>query len=182
MVVSALSYEEIALADPSRQWEMHDGKLREKPPMSDAHNLVVHRLDQQLVRQLDFDVYDIRINLTRIRRDDRHFYIPDLAVIPVPNSNPLATRPQPLEAFRIPVPLVAEVWSHSAGDYDVDEKLPQYMARDDREIWRLHPLERTLTTWRRQPDGTYIEALFRSGKIEPIALPGVTIDLDLLFA
>jgi Uma2 family endonuclease len=182
MITKELTYEEIALADLSRQWEMDDGRLREKPPMSDAHNVVLHRLDHQLVRQLDFDLYDIRLNLARVRLDARHYYIPDLAVIPVPSLRPLATRTQPLEVFAFPLPLVAEVWSPSTGTFDVDKKLPHYETRGDREIWRLHPFDLTLTAWRRQPDGFYTEAVHRSGKVSPIALPGVTIDLDLLFA
>jgi Uma2 family endonuclease len=182
MVVKALTYEEIALADPSRQWEMHDGRLREKPPMSDAHNVVIHRLDHQLVPQLDFAIYDIRLNLARVRRDERHYYIPDLAVIPVPSLKPLLTRTQPLEVITQPLPLVVEAWSPSTGRVDLDEKLPHYMARGDLEIWHLHPYEMTLTAWRRQPDGTYTETVLRSGKIQLWALPSVTIDLDRLFA
>jgi Uma2 family endonuclease len=77
--------------------------------------------------------------------------------------------------------LVVEVWSPSTGGYDIDAKLPTYRARGDREIWRIHPYERTLTTWRRQPDGSYAETVHRGGTIEPIAVPGVTIDLDALF-
>jgi Uma2 family endonuclease len=181
MVVKELTYEEIALADPSRQWEMHDGRLREKPPMSDAHNVVLHRLDHQLVPQLDFDRYDIRINIARVRRDERHYYIPDLAVIPIPSLKPLATRTQPLEIFTIPLPLVAEVWSPSTGDFDVLAKLPIYKERGDQEIWLLHPFERTLTAWQRQTNGEYSMSIHCSGTIEPIALSGVVIDLDTLF-
>lgn len=181
MVVQALTYEEIALADPSRQWEMHDGRLREKPPMSDAHNVVIHRLAYQLFQQLDVDAFDIRINFARARLDDRHYYIPDLAVVPVPSSKPLATRTQPLEVFPDPLLLVAEGWSPSTGDFDVDEKLPRYMARGDREIWRLHPFEVTLTAWRRQPDGSYTKVILRGGQVQLVALPDVTIDLDLIF-
>ncbi len=182
MVVAAPSYEEIALADPSRPWEMHDGRLLEKPGMSDAHHVVIHRLDHQLVPQLDFSVYDIRINFARIRRDDRHYYIPDLAVIPIPSLQSLVTRTQPLEVFTIPLPLVVEAWSPSTGGYDVRAKLPHYIDRGDSEIWFLHPYERTLTAWRRQADGTYPETILRGGTVQPVALPNVSIDLDRLFA
>lgn len=51
----------------------------------------------------------------------------------------------------------------------------------DLEIWRIHPLDRTLTAWRRQEDGTYREADHAGGTIQPMTLPGVTIDLDRLF-
>ena len=76
---------------------------------------------------------------------------------------------------------MVEVWSPSTGDYDVDAKLPVYQQRGDREIWRIHPYERTLTSWLRQPDGSYQETLHRGGIVALVALPGVTIDLDELF-
>jgi Uma2 family endonuclease len=86
-----------------------------------------------------------------------------------------------LEAYEAPLPLVVEVWSPSTGEYDVDSKLPEYQRRGDLEIWRLQPYERTLTAWRRQPDGTYAETVCTGDTIRPIGLPGVAIDLDTLF-
>ncbi|GIW03709.1 MAG: hypothetical protein KatS3mg059_0329 [Thermomicrobiales bacterium] len=44
------------------------------------------------------------------------------------------------------------------------------------------PYERTLTAWRRQPDGTYTTQTYHGGIIRPAELPGVTVDLDALFA
>jgi Uma2 family endonuclease len=76
---------------------------------------------------------------------------------------------------------VVEVWSPSTGDYDVDAKLPVYQQRGDLEIWRIHPYERTLTAWRRQPNGSYQETIHREGVVKPAALPGVAIDLGPLF-
>jgi Uma2 family endonuclease len=86
-----------------------------------------------------------------------------------------------LAIFSEPLPLVVEVWSPSTGGYDVDAKLPIYQRRGDLEIWRIHPFERTLTAWRRQPDGSYEETIYRGGIVEPVALPGVSIDLEALF-
>jgi Uma2 family endonuclease len=84
--------------------------------------------------------------------------------------------------YREPVPLVVEIWSPSTGSYDIDGKIPEYMNRGDQEIWRLHPYERTLKGWRRQADGSYQEFILSRGIVEPVALSGVTIDLDRLFA
>ncbi len=53
--------------------------------------------------------------------------------------------------------------------------------RGDLEIWRLHPYDRTLTVWRRQDDGSYETFQQAGGTIQPIALPGVVVDLDALF-
>ncbi len=75
---------------------------------------------------------------------------------------------------------MAEVWSPSTGGTDVRTKIAEYQERGDLEIWFLHPFERTLLAWRRQPDGTYTEELYRIGKVQPVALPDVTIDLETL--
>ena len=182
MVVTTLDYEQIALAEPDRQWELHDGQLREKPPVSHGHNRLLNRLDHQLQRQLNLDEYELRVGGSRVRRSaDRH-YIPDLLVVPVWQTQALEAHPERLEVLVEPLPLVVEVWSPSTGVYDVDSKLPEYQARGDLEIWRLHPRDRLLTAWRRQPDGSYTETEYRSGTVPIASLPGVVIDLDRLLA
>lgn len=93
---------------------------------------------------------------------------------------PLRGRRDVLEAYGAPLPLVVEVWSPSAGEYNVDSKLPEYRRRGDIEIWRIHPFDRTLTAWRRQRDGSYTEAHY-TAVVHPVALPNVAIDLDTLF-
>jgi Uma2 family endonuclease len=88
---------------------------------------------------------------------------------------------QVLESYDTPLPLVVEIWSRSTGDYDIETKLREYQRRGDLEIWRIHPYERTLTAWRRQPDGSYAESFHTEGIVHPIALPNVTIELDRFF-
>jgi Uma2 family endonuclease len=95
---------------------------------------------------------------------------------------PLLNLQDVLEIYDQPLPLVVEVWSRSTGEYDVEEKLAVYQQRGDLEIWRIHPYERTLTAWRRLPDGSYEEVIFSEGIVHPVALPGVEIDLAVLFA
>jgi hypothetical protein len=58
--------------------------------------------------------------------------------------------------------------------------LPTYRERGDREIWSIHPYERTLTVWRRLPAGGYAEDLSRGGIVPVASLLGVTIDFDAL--
>jgi Uma2 family endonuclease len=161
--------------------EVHRGQLREKPSMSFDHGDVTTYLGFQLAGQLDRKNYRVHVNNGRVRRTEATYYIPDLIIIPLRLADPFRGRPGVLEIYDDPLPLVAEVWSESTGDYDVEEKLPEYMKRGDREIVRLHPYERTLISWRRQPDGTYTETVYRGGKVELYALPGVFIDLDELF-
>ena len=181
MPVSEQTYRQLALEDPHGQWELHCGALRQKPNMTVEHNYITSRLFTRLREQLDEHEFDVRLNLGRVRRSAENYYIPDVYVIPMDLIRPLRRRPDVLEAYEVPLPLVVEVWSPSTGDYDIDTKLPEYQRRGDREIWRIQPYERTLTAWRREADGTYIETLYTGGTVHPVALPGVTIDLDALF-
>ncbi len=177
--VSEAEYEDIVLAEPIETWELHDGQLREKPGMTWDHDEVVIMLGYHLVRQLDRRQFRVRVE-GRVRRPGTIFR-PDVFVVPTGYGEEFRGRPNVLAIFGKPLPLVVEVWSRSTGTYDVDARFPVYQQRGDLEIWRIHPFERTLTAWRRQPDGTYSETLIREGLVYPVALPNVTIDLDELF-
>lgn len=182
MPVSKKTYELVALEDPEGHWELHCGVLRQKPDMSVEHNYLMSQLWGLLFQQLDPQAFAVRSNSGRTRRASESYYIPDVIVIPMDLVRAQRSHdPNALEAYDAPLPLVVEVWSPSTGDYDVESKLPEYQRRGDLEIWRIHPYERTLTAWRRHPDGTYTETLFRAGVIRPVALPGVTVDLDTFF-
>ncbi len=182
MSVTERTYEQIALEEPERQWELHQGALREKPAMSVEHNHVQRELYGFLYDQLDRTRFKISMNSSRLRLSDDVHYIPDLVVIPAAFVTRMRQQPGLLEVYRDAMPLVVEVWSPTTGSYDVDTKIPAYQARGDAEVWRLHPFERTLTAWRRQPDGTYEQTVYRGGTVQSVALPNVTIDLDALFA
>ncbi len=181
MVVAKVNFEQIALSDPERPWELHHGELRVKPAMSLGHNHVLAYLDHLLQRQLPWEHYEVRVNTGRLRQTADNYYIPDLFIIPRSFIHDWQDRATELDVITDPLPLLVEVWSRSTGGIDFAEKLPAYQDRGDREIWYLHPFERTLTAWRCQPDGTYTMTIYRGGKIHPIAFPEVTIDLDLLF-
>jgi Uma2 family endonuclease len=170
------------LKQPDRKWELVDGRLREKPGMTLGHNWTEMKLGYQLMAQLDWSEFQVRVDAGRVRRPGATFYIPDVFVLPVAATEPFRDRVDLLEIYDQPLPLVVEVWSPSTAEYDVTEKLADYRRRGDEEIWFLHPFERTLTAWRRKPDGTYEETVFRGGTVRPAALPGVAIDLDALFA
>ncbi|MHB8576224.1 MAG: Uma2 family endonuclease, partial [Dehalococcoidia bacterium] len=154
MSVSIQTYEQVALEDGDAQWELVCGRLRKKPGMTTEHGYTEANLLLALVTQLDRRVYQVRENGTRLRVSTGSFYVPDLCVVPLDliRRGALA-RPRRLEVYDEPMPLVVEVWSPSTGGYDVDVKLKEYQLRGDAEIWRIHPYERTLIAWRRQPDG-----------------------------
>jgi Uma2 family endonuclease len=180
MPVSEQTYLELALEDPG-QWELHCGHLRRKPGMTAEHNEVAFELGLRLGNQLDRSRYHVRVSMGHVRRSSESYYIPDVFVIPTEQFEALRGRPNTLETYSAPLPLVIEVWSPSTGDYDVDSKLPEYQARGDLEIWRVHPFDRTLTAWRRQVDGSYSMSEYAGGVVQPVPLPGVAIDLDTLF-
>ena len=181
MVVSEEAYERVALGDPDGKWELVCGRLRQKPIMTTEHNAVQRMLHLQLVRQLDEGELVVSVDTSRVRIPSGTHNIPDLFVLPRAYERRLRERPRTFEVYRDPLPLVVEVWSPSTGTYDVESKVREYQQRGDIEIWRIHPYEQTLTAWRRQPDGTYTEAVFRGGTIQPVALPNVTIDIERLF-
>jgi Uma2 family endonuclease len=180
MTISAETYERVALEDPDGKWELACGRLRQKPSMTHAHNDAGFELAYMLRSQLDHSQYNVRADAGRVRTAGSYF-IPDVFVIPIALTSPFRGRADVLEAYNQPLPLVVEVWSPSTGDYDVTEKLAEYKRRGDAEIWLVHPFERTLTAWRRQPDGAYNEEVFTEGEVEPVALPGVRIPLEPLF-
>jgi Uma2 family endonuclease len=162
-------------------WELHDGKLVEKPGVTWQHGDIIERLGYLLRHQLDWNSYRVRENEGRLRKPKDTIFIPDIAVIPTAYGAEFRDR-LVLAILAHPLPLVVEVWSPSTGDYDIDTKIPIYQLRGDLEIWRIHPYERTLTRWVRQPDGTYAESIHRGGSVSPVALPSVVIDLDALFS
>ena len=180
--VSDELYEQVALADPSVRWELHCGDLVRKPVMTTEHDHLSRRLARIVGHQLDPERFDVATNGGRLRVSEGRYYVPDVCVIPMELVRRRLTWSPRLEVFDEPMPFVVEVWSPSTGDYDVEQKLPEYRRRGDEEIWLLHPRRRTLTAWRRQPDGSYSETLYTGGLVHPVTLLGVAVDLDELFA
>jgi Uma2 family endonuclease len=178
-LISEEAYLRFVLSGVEGSWELHDGRLVEKPAMTFRHGQIPMLLGHFLLSQLDRAQFQV-VSELRVRRSSATVFVPDLMVVPAAYSEEIRDRPV-LAIFSDPLPLVVEVWSPSTGDYDVDAKLPVYQQRGGLEIWRIHPYERTLTAWRRQPDGSYQETIHREGVVKPAALPGVAIDLGPLF-
>ena len=177
--ISEEAYQKFVLSGVDGSWELHDGRLVEKPAMTFRHGQIPMLLGHFLLSQLDRDAYAV-VSELRVRKTSATVFMPDLMVVPTAYSKEIRDRPV-LAIFSDPLPLVVEVWSPSTGDYDVDAKVPVYQQRGDLEIWRIHPYERTVTSWQRQPDGSYQETIHRGGIVTPVALPGVAIDLETLF-
>jgi len=180
-VVSEAAYRQLVLEEPDAHWELDCGRLRQKPGMTAAHNQTISRLLRQLYGQLDERAFDVRSNDGRVRLSPQHYYIPDVCVVPIEMVLPQLPA-RDLEAYGLPLPLIVEVWSPSTGKYDVGSKLVEYQRWGDLEIWLIHPYDRTLIAWVRQPDGSYVDTLHTEGIVRPEALAGVAIDLSALFA
>ena len=175
------AYEAFVLSGVERLWELHDGELVEKPGMSWEHLNINSLLGHLLQDQLDPSDYRVLIE-GRVQRLTDTIFLPDVMVVPKSYGDPFRGKPRTLAIFPGALPLVVEVWSASTGDYDVDTKIPVYQQRGDLEILRIHPYERTVTSWARQPDGSYRETVYRGGVVALAALPGGEIDLERLFA
>jgi len=173
-------YRELALNEEDRLWELWDGVPEEKPGMSFDHDAVATYLGAMLINQLDRRDYWVNVNGGKARRSDRYYFIPDVVVIPDSYALRLRGDPRGFNAHAEPLPLVVEVWSPTTGQYDFATKLHGYRERGDAEIWFIHPFERTLTAWRKQPDGRYQEEHYEGGIVPVASLPGVTIDLNAL--
>jgi Uma2 family endonuclease len=181
MRVNEQDFLKLVMNDPKGQWELHCGELVQKPDMTLEHNWATRQLGFILHEQLDRAEYDVVPNMGHVHHSPDHYYIPDLYVVPMAYIRRLHRQPRALEMYGDPLPLVVEVWSPTTGRYDVQTKLHEYQRRGDLEIWYIHPYDRTLRAWSRQPDGTYAETLHTDGMVRPASLPGVAIDLDQLF-
>jgi len=150
--------------------------------MTFRHNRYSVHLAHQLLNALDLRVYDVRVDNGRVRGTHVTYFIPDVLVLPLRLAEPMFDRSDALVVYTDPLPFVAEIWSPSTGAYDIDSKFDESKRRGDLEIWRVHPFDRTVTMWRRQSGGEYIDSVVRRGRIELVGLPGVFVDLDLLLA
>jgi Uma2 family endonuclease len=169
------------MEEPDAKWELFDGEPRRKPCMTWEHDDIAFYLGVSLANQLDPRVYRVRSEAGRVRRPAGRFFIPDVFVVAMAQAPRDRGRPGVLEEHTEPLPLVVEVWSTSTGRYDVQTKLASYRERGDREIWFVHPYDRTITIWRRQADGSYTESTVQGGRVQPSTLPNVTVDFDTLF-
>jgi Uma2 family endonuclease len=180
--MSEQEYRELALNEEDRLWELWDGVLVEKPGMSMRHDVVASYLMHLLQSQLDPRDYLVNVNGGKARRSARFYFIPDVVVIPTSFLLSGWDDPRAFNAHAEPLPLVVEVWSRTTAAYDYAVKLQDYRERGDLEIWYIHSYERTLTAWRKQPDGSYTEELYSGGIVPVVSLPGVSIDFEAVLS
>ena len=181
MPVSEATYQQVVLEDGDGVWELWCGRLVEKPPMTAEHNEAAANLAALLGRQLSLQEFSVRQENCRLRVSTGSFYVPDVAVVSKALTREIKKQPGTFEVYEKPISLVVELWSPSTGRYDQTTKLEEYRRRGDLEIWLIHPYERTLTAWRKGPDGSYNETRYTEGAVQSASLPNVTIELATLF-
>src|SRR3712207_9504370 len=76
-------YLRFVLTDPDEKWELHDGRLVCKPPMTWEHIRTAALIHSDLQQQLGRGEYIVISEAGRLRRDERHYYVPDVIVVPV---------------------------------------------------------------------------------------------------
>lgn len=76
MPVTERTYEAVVLEDPEGQWELHRGRLREKPGMGTEHNDVMIYLAHLLIAQLPRRAFKVKANSARVRTTTGAVYIP----------------------------------------------------------------------------------------------------------
>jgi len=181
MPLTAETFAALVIEDSQGRWEIDRQKVREKPPMSFGHNQTARNLARQLILQLSPDLFDVLQNSGHALLPNGDSYIPDIVVVPNALTSPFQMNPKLFEAYEHPLPFVAEIWSPSTENEDIDATIPGYRLRGDLEIWRFYPFDRTASIWRRKVGGEYQESEVRTGSIELFAIPGITIDVGQLF-
>jgi Uma2 family endonuclease len=79
--MSEEQYRQFVLAQPNGQWELHDGRLVEKPAMTFRHGQIPMLLGHFLLSQLDRAQFQV-VSELRVRRSSATVFVPDLMVVP----------------------------------------------------------------------------------------------------
>ena len=91
--MSEQAYQEFVLSGAEGAWELHDGRLVEKPGVTWEHGGIIALLSHLLQLQLDRSEYQVRINEGRVRKPADTIFIPDLLVVPTAYGEPFRGRP-----------------------------------------------------------------------------------------
>ena len=106
--MSEEEYEQFVLSGIDGAWELHDGRLVEKPGMTWEHHDIITLLGHLLLQQLDRAEYRVFAE-SRVRGPTATIFMPDVAVIPTSYGKDFRGRPGTLAIFSQPLPLVVEV-------------------------------------------------------------------------
>jgi Uma2 family endonuclease len=158
--------------------------VREPPAPSPSHQGVVVELCRQAANTLKgkpcrvyVAPFDIRLPKTAEPDDEVDTVVqPDVFIV----CDPLKVDAR---GMRGAPDWIAEVLSPHTARYDTIVKLPIYERAGVREVWFIHPIDRTLTIYRLE-EGHYQRTTLRAleGQTPLTAVPGVSIDWDQVLA
>lgn len=158
--------------------------IREPPAPSLSHQAIAGELHRQIANALQDKPYRVYVAPLDVRLpkstedDDQVDTVVQPDVLIVSDARKLDAR-----GIRGAPDWVAEVLSRSTASYDEIVKVPAYERAGVREVWLVHPIERTLRVYQLQ-GGTYGRAtpLELKGQTPLTAIPGVTIDWEQVLA
>src|SRR3954454_19488453 len=90
--MSEEAYQRFVLSGVEGVWELHDGRLVEKPGMTFRHGQIPMLLGHFLLSQLDRDAYQV-VSELRVRRSSVTVFMPDLMVVPAAYSEEIRDQP-----------------------------------------------------------------------------------------
>jgi Uma2 family endonuclease len=166
--------------------ELVDGAayVREPPSPSPSHQIVVGEIYRQGANALQdkpsrifIAPFDVRLPKSTEHDDEVDTVVqPDILI--VCDAQKIDGR-----GMRGAPDWVAEVLSPGTGSYDQKVKVPAYERAGVREVWLVHPVDRTLRVYRLQA-GSYGRAtlLDLKGKTSLTVVPDVTIDWEQVLA
>jgi Uma2 family endonuclease len=166
--------------------ELIDGTayVREPPSPGQLHQEVVGELYRQVANALEGKTcrayvapFDVRLPKSTEEDDQVNTVVqPDVLIVSDPNKvDERGVRGAP--------DWLAEVLSRSTANHDRTVKLSAYERAGVREVWLIHPIERTLTIYRLEAEhyGRPI-ILGLKGKTPLSVVPGINIDWDRMLA
>jgi Uma2 family endonuclease len=158
--------------------------VREPPSPARSHQEIVGELYRQAATALEdkpcrvyVAPFDVRLPKST-EEDDQVDTVVQPDVLIVSDLQKLDAR-----GMRGAPDWLAEVLSPSTASHDQNVKLPAYERAGVREVWLIHPIDRTLAIY--QLEAGYYgppTILELKGQTQLTAVPGVTIDWDHLLA
>jgi len=179
-----IDYEDSLTMPENRFEEIVHGESRVMPPSIKRHDHLIRKLARLLERQLGESEYEVVSQGTGlgIERIPLTYRIPDLMVF---RAEPLR-RDSAETAWNDPyiwaVPeLIVECLSPSNRKGSIQELLADYAQIGVPEVWLLDPKAPQFTSYRYESGALKHWLTMETGRVTPLLLPNVTVDLAELW-
>jgi Uma2 family endonuclease len=166
---------EVGILDPDARVELIEGDIIDMVPPGSLHAAMVHRLTKTLVRTVGDSAVVLAQNPVRL--SDLSEPQPDLALLRPRDDFYDQKLPGPTDVL-----LVVEI-ADSSLRFDRDTKVSLYAVHGIPEMWLVDLRGRRLVRHRVPQQGSYtlVDEPDLGTPIDLAALPGVTVDLKLIF-